>query len=130
MKSLQGVAGQQDGLSQLTAISRWQITRLEEEAIDNVSALAAADPCALHISTPFKENVLNFWIDAARLAALVGSAKYEKLRDDCLTGSEFIRRSQEPEFVGLLKESHQIGNPDEIARLLQESFATAPPPAA
>ncbi len=122
MKSLQGAAVETDTLSQLPAISRWQIIRLEEEAIDNVSTLAAVDRQTLQVAIPIRDTVLDLWIDSARLIALIGPDKFETLRNDCLTGSEFVRRARDPEFVGLLQEKYQIGNPEELARLLRESF--------
>lgn len=130
LRAVQGDTHQQDSLSQIPALSRWQIIRLEEEGIDAVPGLAAASPAALKAATPLRASMIDFWIDAARLASLVGDEKYEGLKESCITATEFIKKSQDPAFVQRLKENYAINNPEEIVRILHESFDVELSPAA
>jgi hypothetical protein len=122
MKMVQGSAKQEDSLTQIPALSRWQIIRLEEEAIDTVPALAAANPAALKAATPLRPEMIDFWIDCARLLSLLGAEKYELIKGTCITATEFILRTDDPDFVENSKINHDINNTKEIARVLQETF--------
>jgi hypothetical protein len=122
MKMVQGSAKQEDSLTQIPALSRWQIIRLEEEAIDTVPALAAANPAALKAATPLRPEMIDFWIDCARLLSLLGAEKYELIKGTCITATEFILRTDDPDFVQNSKVNHDINNPKEITRVLQETF--------
>jgi len=122
MSVLQSNPQQEQGqLSELPGISRWQILRLEEEGIDSLGALAYRDRKSLDQYMPSMAKLVDFWADIARLYAITGQSRYEKLQGFCLSASEFVRRAEEPEFINQAA-SIGITNVAELARLLKRTF--------
>ncbi len=122
VKTVKGDAAQKNSLTQLPAMSRWHSIRFEEEGIDNVPALAACDPAAVKAAMAMKPSIVDLWIDTARLFSLIGAEKYNRLKDFCFTATEFIKKSKDADFIKILSTNCQIENPDEITRVLQESY--------
>ncbi len=124
VKAFQGGAQDKGALSMLPSISRYQILRLHEEGIDSISALAIhqnIDELKKYQSsiTP----LIELWVDCARLHCIVGEESYLKIKGSCSTASEFLLRYTTPEFQKNLLEEGGIKNPDEVARLLEQTFA-------
>ncbi|WP_224363970.1 hypothetical protein [Hyalangium versicolor] len=103
----------------LPNITRFEVLRLEEEGVDNVSALLTANLDKLKASLPMNAGLLELWHGAASLICVVGIAKYREMKELCLTGAEFVRRVQEPAFRELLQSKAGLANPDELAVLIR-----------
>ncbi|MBN1205587.1 MAG: hypothetical protein JXB05_11775 [Myxococcaceae bacterium] len=112
----------------LPNITRFEVLRLEEEGVDNVSALLTADLDRLKAAVPMNAGLLELWHGAASLICVVGIAKYREMRELCLTGAEFVRRVQEPGFRELLQSKVGLANPDELAALIRSMPGTDRPP--
>lgn len=110
-------------LMDLPCISRWQALRLEEEGIEDIPALASIEPWRLRARLPIKNEVVDMWIDAARLISIVGAERYQKLKTVCQTSTHFEVLSADPAFRKQIYEEFQIGNPDEIVSLLRSTFS-------
>ncbi len=116
----------QTSLSILHGISTWQILRLEEEGIDSISALANADSAALKMSISrevITPEMLETWIDQARLIAVIGTKRWTELNGVCERASEFVNKAslKDAAFIAKLAEK-SVFNPDEISRTLQRNF--------
>ncbi len=123
-KSAQKNKEQQEAtLMDLPCISRWQALRLEEEGIEDIPALASTEPWRLRARLPIKPEVVDLWIDAARLISIVGIERYKKLETVCQTATHFEIRSGDADFRQQIYEEYQIGNPDEIVSLLRATFS-------
>lgn len=109
-------------LSALPGISRWDIIRLEEESVDSISSMATVDLRTLKRVTTIQEELLELWKDTAILMTMLGTEKYESVKQLCRTASEFVKRSRDDQFKNDLAERYQIANPEEIARLLRKTF--------
>ena len=70
-------------LTMITGINFWQESRLEEEGIDSVQALATANPVGLAVSTRYNLITLVDWIDQAILLQALGD-KVKPLKDVAL----------------------------------------------
>lgn len=120
---LQGNGDKQDNgqLSELPGISRWQILRLEEEGIDCLAALAYGRRDNLNDQMPNMALLVNYWTDIARLYTIVGKEGYNSIKNACLTASEFVLRTNEPDFDAIAAKAG-INNPQEIRRVLMATF--------
>ncbi len=124
VKVVQGGIQEKGTLSQLPSISRFQILRLNEEGIDNINMLASypyIDELKKYQSSI--APLIDLWVDCAQLYSIVGDDCYLKIKSSCSTASEFLRLHKTPEFQSNLVELG-IKNPEEIARLLKQTFNT------
>jgi len=126
VKALESAGARDSSLLDLPLISRWEALRLEEEGVETVPALAMADREQLHRVLPVAPPVVDLWIDAARLAAVVGPERYESLRQVCHTASELVSRVGDAGFVARLRDECGIANPEEVVRMLESAFAGSP----
>lgn len=126
MKILHGSGEAEKGqLQELPGISRWQILRLEEEGIDSMGALAAHDrPDELRQNIPAMSNLIDYWVDIARLYTILGQESYQKVKKHCRTASEFVLKANDEKFVAALIADNVV-NPDETARILSRTFPHA-----
>ncbi|NQY62620.1 MAG: hypothetical protein HRT38_02665 [Alteromonadaceae bacterium] len=108
-------------LSILPGISRYQILRLEEEGIDTMAELAAADRQSIAATIPQMSRIVGYWIDIARLYVIVGHEHYIVINGRCVTASGFIKLSVEADFVAFIKEK-KLGNCDEIVSGIKSTF--------
>ncbi|MGA1864444.1 MAG: hypothetical protein ACMUHX_05225 [bacterium] len=123
LKAFQGIHAEQDSLSDLPAISRWQILRLEEEGIESVATLAIYDRNRLKELLPeLFAPLINLWIESAQLCTILGHERYNKVKKICQTAGEFIQKIENPEFVNVLKNSYDVPDPAGIVYLLKETF--------
>jgi hypothetical protein len=110
-------------LSLLPGISRWQILRLEEEGVDSMASLANIRPKTVKENLQMIEKLTFFWMDIAQLYTIVGHDGYQKIKNHCLTASEFVRKIDDAEFVKTIHELEGVGDAAEIARLVSKTFA-------
>jgi hypothetical protein len=123
LKALQGVQTEQNSLSELPAISRWQILRLEEEGIESISTLAVYDRNRLKELLPeLFGPLINLWIESAQLYTVLGHKRYQKVKKICQTAGEFIQKVDNPEFVDVLKSDYEIPDSTGIVYLMKETF--------
>jgi hypothetical protein len=112
----------------LPGISRWGVYRLEEEGVRDIGALATADSRKLTETIPIAPEMINLWLDVATLMTVLGTAKYEEIKEICLTASHFVKRVHEDEeFVATLANKFKISNAAEIADILSTNFSIQPP---
>jgi len=122
LKMIQGNQVEKGQLQELPGISRWQILRLEEEGVDSMGALAAYNrPEELRQNIPSMCNLVDYWIDIARLYTILGQEAYLKVRKHCKTSSEFVLRASDSEFAQALTNENII-NTLETARILKLTF--------
>ncbi len=129
LKAFEGAGKKETSLLDLPLISRWEALRLEEEGIETVPALATADRRHLGEVLPIKPEVIDLWMDAARLEAVLGSERYERVKEVCRTASELVRRVKDPEFAAKLRADCGVANPEEIVTMLETTFGAFPKPA-
>jgi hypothetical protein len=123
VKALQGGTPDKGALSDLPSISRSQILRLHEEGIDSISALAVYP--AINELKRFQRSIadmVDLWVDCARLYSVLGGDVYQKVKGTCATASGFLRLYKTPEFQENLKETG-VKNPEEIALLIRQTFS-------
>lgn len=124
VKTIEKSKGQQEAtLMDLPCISRWQALRLEEEGVEDIPTLASSEPWRLRRCLPIKNEVVDMWIDAARLISIVGGERYQKLETICQTATHFEVQSADPDFRKRIYDECQIGNPDEVVSLLRSTFS-------
>lgn len=114
-------------LSQLPGISRWQILRLEEEGIDSMACLANTKSATIHINLQVIAHLTEYWADIARLYTILGHESYQKIKNHCLTASEFLHKAADPSFQETLKNIEGLCEAGEIARLLINTFPDTVP---
>ncbi|MES0490198.1 MAG: hypothetical protein ABUK01_09410 [Leptospirales bacterium] len=123
MKAMQGGSQEKGSLVELPTISRSQILRLHEEGIENITTLAAYPRIAELKKYQYAiAPMVDIWVDSARLYTIIGQEKALKVKEFCSTASEFLRNYKLPKFRKTLLDEYQIKNPDEINRLLRETF--------
>jgi hypothetical protein len=125
------VGEDQTSLSVLPGISTWQILRLEEEGVDSLSSLANSDPATLNrviSSEVIGHEILETWIDQARLIAVVGTKRWTDLNGICERASEFVKKEsiKDPGFIAKLAEKN-VFNADEISNTVQKNFKIVRP---
>ncbi|MDA2918049.1 hypothetical protein MYX76_00900 [Desulfobacterota bacterium AH_259_B03_O07] len=116
-KLVSGVQEQGASLSILPGMSRWGIQRLEEEEVDSIPTLATYNSEELKERIPpeaINPELLDYWIDMARLMTVIGAEKYKLLEGICKTATYFIQMSSDDKFKESIKEIGKISNPDEI----------------
>ena len=83
------------GLSALEGISETVIGDLARCDIDNVHALATANPFLLYVETRFSLLQILDWVGQAQLAIVVGADKFHELRSLSIrTSLDLVRRGQ------------------------------------
>jgi len=120
----------QTSLSILPGMSTWQILRLEEEGVDSLSSLATSNQTALK-TVISKEvigpDVLETWIDQARLITVIGTKRWTDLNGICESASEFVRKVNDNDSTLIKKLAEKnLFNADEISRTLQKTFKIKP----
>jgi hypothetical protein len=120
------VGEDQTSLSILPGMSTWQILRLEEEGIDSLSSLANSDAASLNnviSSEVIGREILETWIDQARLVTVLGTKRWTDLNGICERASEFVRKEsiKDPRFITKLADKN-VFNADEISKTLQRNF--------
>lgn len=123
VKILQGGTQDKGALSELPSISRSQILRLHEEGIDSISALAVYP--TINDLKKYQRSIadmVDLWVDCARLYSVLGGDAYMKVKGTCATASGFLRLYTTPEFQESLKETG-VKNPEEIALLIRRAFS-------
>lgn len=122
LKVLHGTQAEKGQLQELPGISRWQIMRLEEEGIDSMGALAAYNrPEELRQNIPAMSNLIDYWVDIARLYTILGQESYQKIKKHCRTASEFVLKGKDEAFIQALAGDNII-NSQETARILERTF--------
>jgi hypothetical protein len=120
----------QTSLSILPGMSTWQILRLEEEGVDSLSALATSNPTALKTvisSEVIGPDMLETWIDQARLITVIGTRRWADLNGICESASEFVRKVYDKDSTLMTKLAEKnIFNADEISMMLQKNFKIKP----
>ncbi len=117
-----GSQRQEGYLTILPGISRWQVLRLEEEGIDTMSDLAAADKAKIIKTIPSLAKIINYWVEIAQLYVIVGHENYMNLKKRCNTSTSFVKQSSEPEFKQFILDNN-LGNAEEIAYNLCSNFS-------
>jgi hypothetical protein len=126
---LAGGTGTASGtLSDLSALSTWEVVRLEEEGIDSLASLLMTRRRSLHGLLPESaEKVVDLWYDQAALMVAVGVERYARLSSVCQTATHFVANSADPTFQAKLKAAAAIENPAELATILREKFGRGTP---
>lgn len=114
--------GSGGNLSQLPGISRWQILRLEEEGVDSMASLANIRLKTISENLQVIERLTCFWVDIARLYTIVGQEGYDKIKQHCMTASEFVKLSQKEDFRELIRGLETISEASEIATQIERTF--------
>jgi hypothetical protein len=121
LKMMHGAQEEKGQLQELPGISRWQILRLEEEGINSMGTLAYCCHEDLRKTIPSMSNLIDYWVDIARLYTVLGKENYQKIKKYCRTASEFIIQAKEQSFADALL-AENIINTKETARILQRMF--------
>lgn len=123
-----GIRAASGTLSDLSALSTWEVVRLEEEGIDSLASLLVTRRKSLHELLPESaEKVVDLWYDQAALMVAVGAERYARLSSVCQTATHFVANSADPAFQAKLKAAAAIENPAELATILREKFGTGTP---
>ncbi len=121
-KLAQGMQPEKGQLSELTGVSRWEITRLQEKGIDSIATLAYTPPDDIKTAIPAMAPLVDFWIDIAQLYTLLGQDNYQKVKPLCMTASEFVIKARDGAFCDAVQAAG-AGDAGEVARLLVRTFA-------
>lgn len=121
LKMMHGAKEEKGQLQELPGISRWQILRLEEEGINSMGTLAYCCHEELRKTIPSMSNLIDYWVDIARLYTVLGQENYQKVKKHSRTASDFIIQAKEQDFVDSLV-AENIVNTRETARILERMF--------
>lgn len=123
-----GIRAASGTLSDLSALSTWEVVRLEEEGIDSLASLLVTRRKSLHGLLPESaEKVVDLWYEQAALMVAVGAERYARLSNVCQTATHFVANSADPAFQAKLKAAAAIENPAELATILREKFGRGTP---
>lgn len=121
LKLMQG-GQKQENLTVLPGASRWDVLRLEEEGIQGLSDLAAIDPRKLQSRLPGRMRPwVPFWVDVARLRAMLGAELYEKVKPYTISARTFMEVQSDPTIYAELQAAG-VPRPETIAAELERTF--------